>query len=276
MSRLSHLAFLSAATLGVLSACSGEPDPTPPPYSTPTPSAEQGNPFTQTGTWAGKYVISQFVENVLSFLDPDDFVQQYVVTYSVVKLSPGPEANTLNYVEDNCITVMTEVNGAASELGEGYFIHSPMDEYVINLSSGEIGASFVLPETLSIKGVNLEDPLNDPLPTDPEDPRLVDFDKDGNPGYTVYVSGAANGELYATERYLFSYSGTVVTNDLISGLIDGVVESVFVESTSPLIPTDTETKADEEPSHNFFEFKRVDDGMTCEQLLTQYPTIFPE
>ncbi|MFM7203844.1 MAG: hypothetical protein ACKO6N_23935 [Myxococcota bacterium] len=276
MPRLSHLSPLLAITLSLMTACGGEPDPTPPPYSTPTPSAEQGNPFTQTGTWAGKYVISQFVENVLSFLDPDDFVQQYIVTYSIVKLSPGPEANTLYYAEDNCITVMTEVNGAKSELGEGYFLNSPLDEYVINLSSDEVGATFTLPETLTTKGVNLEDPVNDPLPTDPKDPRLLDFDQDGNPGYTVYISGAANGELYATERYIFSYIGTVVTDDLISGLIDGVVENTFVESTNALIPTDTQTKADEDPSHNFFEFKRVEDGMKCEQLLEQYPQIFPE
>lgn len=276
----SHLVLWSSLTLGLvtaagLSACGDDETPTPEVYETPTPSESQGEPFTTTGTFAGKFVISQYVENVLTIFDPNDFEQQYITTYSVVKIRPGSDANTLIYTEDNCTSVMTEVAGATSTLNPEYYENTPVDEMEIHISEPFIGATFDLPETIAVKGANLSDPANEALPTDPDDSRLYDFDEDGHPGYTVHVAGAANGDLYASERFTFAYNGQIVTNDNISGLIANHVEDVFVESTSALIPTDTQTKPDDVPEHSFFEFKRADDGLTCAQLIDQASTFFP-
>lgn len=268
--------LMIAASLLALTACGEEATPTPEVYESPTPSVEQGNPFTTTGTFAGQFTVSQYVEDVLSIFDPDDYVQQYIVTYSIVKIRPGTDENTLIYTEDSCITDMTEVSGALSTLNPEYYVNTPVDEHIIELSSTEIGSSFTLDSTFMVKGADLANPETDALPTENDDPRLVDFDDDGHPGYTVHVTGAANGDLYATERYTYAYAGTVVTNDLISGLIDAHVENTFVESTSVLIPTDTKTKPDEVAEHNFFELIRMDDNFTCQQLIDQRTTLFPQ
>lgn len=267
---------MSLVAVSLMTACGDDPTPTPEVYATPTPSVSQGEPFTTTGTFAGKFVISQYVENVLTVLNPDDYEQQLITTYSVVTIRPGADANTLIYREDNCTSEMTEVAGATSTLNPEYYTNTPVDDWEVAISEPFIGATFNIPETIVIKGANLTNPATEALPSDPEDPRLYDFDEDGNPGYTVHVSGAATGDLYASERFTFSYSGTIVTDDLISGLIYNEVEDVFVQSTSVLIPTDTDTKPDDVVEHSFFELKRVADGLTCQQLEDQASTLFPQ
>jgi len=267
---------MGLVAVSLMTACGDDPTPTPEVYATPTPSVSQGEPFTTTGTFAGKFVISQYVENVLTVLNPDDYEQQLITTYSVVTIKPGTAANTLIYREDNCTSEMTEVAGATSTLNPEYYTNTPVDDWEVAISEPIIGATFNIPETIVIKGAHLTDPATEALPSDPEDPRLYDFDDDGNPGYTVHVSGAANGDLYASERFTFSYSGTIVTDELISGLIYNEVEDVFVQSTSVLIPTDTDTKPDDVVEHSFFELKRVADGLTCQQLEAQAGELFPQ
>ena len=44
------------------------------------------------------------------------------------------------------------------------------------------------PETPTGIGVDLEDPANEPLPTDPNDPRIADDDGDGKPGVTATIT----------------------------------------------------------------------------------------
>ena len=44
------------------------------------------------------------------------------------------------------------------------------------------------PATPTPVGVRLADPTHEPLPTDPDDPRLVDDDGDGRPGITVGIA----------------------------------------------------------------------------------------
>jgi len=46
-----------------------------------------------------------------------------------------------------------------------------------------------LPNAIEVPGANLVDPACDALPTDPNDPRVVDSDNDGYPGISVGLSG---------------------------------------------------------------------------------------
>jgi len=58
-------------------------------------------------------------------------------------------------------------------------------------------------------GVNLEDPLADPLPTRSDDPSVVDSDGDGKPGVTLIVGGDC--EMYTAQRAAIQYRGALVT-----------------------------------------------------------------
>ena len=63
------------------------------------------------------------------------------------------------------------------------------------------------PETPTGIGIELADPANDPLPSDPDDPRIVDDDGDGNPGVTAHieVSEDVQGDLFIARREIFAY-----------------------------------------------------------------------
>ena len=68
-------------------------------------------------------------------------------------------------------------------------------------------------------GIRLDDPANEPLPTDPNDPRIVDDDGDGNPGITVTirVSDDLSGQLYIARREIFAYEAFLTEPDLLDG-----------------------------------------------------------
>jgi hypothetical protein len=53
---------------------------------------------------------------------------------------------------------------------------------------GEHGHELITEPVALTLGVSLEDPLSDPLPTDPADPSVLDEDGDGDPGVTIGVS----------------------------------------------------------------------------------------
>ena len=76
-------------------------------------------------------------------------------------------------------------------------------------------------------GVNLDDPQNDELPTDVEDPRIFDHEGDGKPGATAQVGGGIDGgellsgEAYFVQRQRFSFSGEFTRDGKMHGkLID--------------------------------------------------------
>lgn len=260
----------------LLSACGQAPTPTPESYETPTPSASAGETFSRSGTFAGRFVVSQYVEDVLSIFDTTDYENQTITTYSVVWIEPGESPDTFRFIEDNCISIMTPVAGATSTMDPNYYENTVVEPRIATLSSTEIGATFTIPTSITLKGVELDDPENDALPTEPDDERLRDFDEDGHPGYTVYITGAATGQLYGSERYVFSYAGTVISENELSGQTTNVVESKFVESTSVLIPKDTKTYTDPDAARHFFQLLRLDDGATCQDVLDQMDTLFPE
>ena len=54
-------------------------------------------------------------------------------------------------------------------------------------------------------GLDLESPLSDQLPTDDDDPAVVDHDNDGRPGITVDVS--VFGDIFTGARVIFSLVG---------------------------------------------------------------------
>jgi len=253
----------------LLISCGGEAGD-PDSYRTPTPSPNDGLTFDLNGQFARKSVISQYVESATG----DGFEQQSVTSYSVVTLREGTDANTAFYSEVDCLTEMTEVSGSLLTLHQGVYSNSPPIEYLATVSSSKVGATFSIASQVEIKGAELEDPWTEALPTTPDDSRVVDFDQDGNPGYTIYVDSLINGTMWATQRYIFAMNGTLAGFDAITGLNDAVLESTRLWSSSVFIPTDSDTYMDDTPENSFFELIRVADGYTCETLLAEQDALF--
>jgi hypothetical protein len=82
--------------------------------------------------------------------------------------------------------------------------------------SGQL--ELVLPTAIEVAGANLADPACDALPSDPNDPRVVDIDNDGFPGLTVDITGSyIAGSLMSVQRQATTLHGVAVAADRIEG-----------------------------------------------------------
>jgi hypothetical protein len=145
--------------------------------------------------------------------------------------------------------------------------------------SGEAGELQVIrPATPTPIGIELEDPANESLPTDPNDPRIIDADDDGNPGVTanVKVSEDLQGEIYLARREIFAYDVTQVSEDRFEGVIEDDSEQLIIGASDPLFATSSGqwTQLDD-PERNPVIWVRVDESWDCDRLAAERDELFP-
>ena len=119
-----------------------------------------------------------------------------------------------------------------------------------------------------VRGAVLEDPETEPLPNDPEDPRLADLERDGHPGMTIQASilGLFRGEGYAVQRYRYRLEGTVFDVNTVIGFIDWTSEQTVVAATNPLFMETFSDDTDADPTKHRFVMIRIDDTWNCETV----------
>ena len=136
----------------------------------------------------------------------------------------------------------------------------------------------VRPATPTPIGIDLEDPAEERLPTDPDDPRLIDADGDGKPGVTakVKVSDALQGEIYLARREIFAYDVTQVSEDRFEGTIDDTSEQLVIGASDPLFEGAGGQWAQiDDPARNPVIWVRVDDSWDCDRLARERDRLFP-
>ncbi|MCG3174585.1 MAG: hypothetical protein GMKNLPBB_02830 [Myxococcota bacterium] len=133
------------------------------------------------------------------------------------------------------------------------------------------GVLFIQPNVPEIRGARLENPL-DPLPADPNDPRVIDQDGDGKPGLTVRLAGLVNGEVYVVQRANAALTGTVFSLDRMDGVIDWSEQQSIVGASDDLLKTPNESFPDK--SSSFFRMTRITPDRTCAQLAAEQNTLF--
>jgi hypothetical protein len=157
-----------------------------------------------------------------------------------------------------------------------------VDSIVAYQKPGSIDLS-VQPPQLSVPlhpevhGANLSDPLNDPMPTSAEDPRIVDGDNDGQPGLTVYVSGVVDGALYVVQRNLTTIDGVVSAPNRMEGQLGFAQEQVVLGSDNTLLADNPPISAvDPDPTKSYFESVRVPADWGCEEIIAKRAELFEE
>lgn len=145
--------------------------------------------------------------------------------------------------------------------------------------SGPPGARRIQrPGTPTPVGIRLADPANESLPTDRNDPRIVDDDHDGKPGITVVVhfGEAGDGELYIARREIFAYDMTQDATDSMRGTVkDGSEQLVVGASVSILENTDASWDQVTDLSHSPILMQRVGADWDCDRLMAERATLFP-
>ncbi len=145
--------------------------------------------------------------------------------------------------------------------------------------SGEPGAWRVQrPATPTPVGIRLDDPANEALPSDPDDPRIVDDDGDGNPGITVTVSANGNeiGKLFLARREIFAYDLLQDGPDSMTGAITDSSEQLVIGATNEaLLSTTAQWVQVEDPTRSPIMLVRVGEDWDCDRLKAERDTLFP-
>ena len=131
-----------------------------------------------------------------------------------------------------------------------------------------------LPQMIMPIGIRLTDPANDPLPTDANDPRIWDQDRDGQPGVTVNVSGFASGDIYVIQKQVSSEYGVLGDDGHLRGFIVDDSEQVVIGSTNVLLNQQIPTRPHPNANLSTVHAIPVDETRDCEWLLEMGQQLF--
>ncbi len=233
-------------------------------------SGEELPPFDLTGTWAVMQVTSDIV--VYPFVG-----QRTRTTTLILHVDMRQSGSNVTVAETHCI-VDTDAGTTmvSTEIPEAFLRSLGVVERVATLEATTDGWRFIEPWPTEVHGARLADPVNDPLPPTADDPRVFDQDGDGNPGITVRVSilGLISGEVYAVQRLWKLLEGTVVTPDLIRGLITWTNEQVTIGASNPFLNTSGDAQIDPVRERSYFVAIRVRPGTTCDDLKESWRALF--
>lgn len=131
-----------------------------------------------------------------------------------------------------------------------------------------VGGDLVVPLGIDLTGVALADPDGDPLPTDPEDPTVLDVDEDDDPGLTVFlqVTGLGVVEVYVAQRHESTLRSASLGDDRISGALETArFEQSTLGASNALFTGQNEIAVNDEDAS--FTLVRVDPAWTCADVL---------
>ncbi len=134
------------------------------------------------------------------------------------------------------------------------------------------------PATPTPVGIRLDDPAEESLPTDPDDPRIVDDDGDGKPGITVTirVTDDLTGELYIARREIFAYEALLVAPDLLTGTVTDRSEQLVIGASDPVFAgSGTSWVQHADPAKSPIILVRVDEDWDCDRLRAERDDLFP-
>jgi hypothetical protein len=241
----------------------------PPPSSTTTTTTPEVRPDTLgaelVGRWAHYDVVAY----------EDDAIKTLIISYgfndfTVVDNQLVDQASFCFSEQRTDQPIETSLSDAATRA-----IRPPPTPVDVATNNNTLTIS--RPATPTPVGIRLDDPANEQLPTDPNDPRIVDDDGDGNPGITVtiQVTPDLTGELYIARREIFAYEAAQVAPDRLEGSVTDDSEQLVIGASDPLFLADSDWRQYPDPTKSPIILIRVDDTWGCEQLAAERDTLFP-
>lgn len=127
---------------------------------------------------------------------------------------------------------------------------------------------------LEVRGARLAHPETDPLPTDPQDPAVVDQDQDGQPGVTVLLTGLVDGAVYVVQRLWTRLEGCSDLSGGFRGSVSWGEEQVVLGSDNPVLVM--QSVITPVPDAGRFRMRRVPEGSDCGFLMAHQEEIFSD
>jgi hypothetical protein len=128
------------------------------------------------------------------------------------------------------------------------------------LERGDDGTRFRTGRALVVVGAKLDKP-DEPLPTSPRDPRVIDQDGDGKPGVTIVIDGIVSGKIYVAQRSWTRLAGKRQGDGSLSGAVYFDNEQAVLGATSSMLDDPPSQRA--VPAKSWFKMVRVGKDATC-------------
>ena len=173
-----------------------------------------------------------------------------------------------------CGAELPEVSGYVPSVDQATIRNlAPMHVQGERFVASEI-STFETKEDAWVIGANLSDPLNEEMPRDKDDARVIDVEGDGQPGVTLKLE---NWDIYGAMRLLFRLQGEMIEEGLLRGEAEISMETAVFGDTVPLVNVASSLRSAEEDttivseSHRF-EMERLTRGsLSCEQAFDGAP-----
>lgn len=122
-------------------------------------------------------------------------------------------------------------------------------------SSLRVGGSYSSSTEVALWGLDLENPLEDTLPAEATDPRVIDGDNDEQPGVTFEIENSTCRR-YQGQRQIIRYDGVFVTPNALEGTSINLTDIKVYGSTEPLCGIAPPVISND--AHSRFKMVRVD------------------
>jgi hypothetical protein len=155
-----------------------------------------------------------YLESAVEVRDIETWERTTLASRSGVLLAVVQEEAAVRMSAQPCYVELPEVGGYRPTL-DGDMVEA-LEPVAIDaaLVPREDGVWLVTDPAAVQLGVDLDDPIADPLPVDGNDTAVVDHDEDEKPGVTVYAS---LWSVYVGARVIFALSALVDDPDLVAG-----------------------------------------------------------
>lgn len=216
-----------------------------------------------TGTWA----MIQFLPEVADI----PFVGEVAIT-AVVGLLVEVE-------QDGTSITMRDTYCRTEVLSDGTIVTSEVPDLVMESLEPEArtailerrGSRWKLRQDthIEIRGAILEDPESDPLPLGAWDPRVIDLDGDGCPGFTVPIAAFAliAGDTYVVQRLMYEISCDNVDPEAFEGPIEWSSEQVVIGGTDAMLMTPFESWRNPDQDRHRYIMRRLPESATCADVI---------
>ena len=256
-----------------MTSAGSDTEPTRPPTTEPSPTAPA--PTTEPAPLLGQELIGRWAHyDVVAY--EDDVLKTLIISYGFNDFTEvdGRIVDQSSFCFSEQRTdqpIRTSLSDTATQA-----ITPPPVALEIDVVDGVLRVQ--RPATPTPVGIRLDDPFNEALPTDPDDPRIVDDDGDGKPGLTVTIEVTPEliGELYIARREIFAFEAFLTEPDVLTGVVTDNSEQLVIGASDPVFemsPANWRQYPDLAKSPIIL--KRVDADWDCERLAAERDTLFP-
>jgi len=133
------------------------------------------------------------------------------------------------------------------------------------------------PETPTLLGVSLQDYTED-FPSDPNDPRFIDADKDGKPGVTVNLTMGPflKEELYIARKEIFSYDVKVWRNGILKGVVRDRSQQYIIGASKENLVQENNPTQNMNLKRSPIYLVPIKENLNCDELKAKRNRYFPK